>query len=192
MLSQLDNTSNSPVYGEYKCCWRGGLWCTFGGLWCRMWQFSIFIGNRRKHKTTDIWRCANEDQRVPDKRGCSCRTTTRSVRLAMQGCWCCACRSSSPVLHESYCRITSYIEQACKRAYHVNRYPSKSPMSNRGPRCYDKECRIKGSQAVKAGERIVTSEQRIEMLEKYRSYKQRKKRAYKNAVTYSNRTIVCK
>ena len=82
-------------------------WCTFSGLWCRMWQFSIFIGNRRKHKTTDIWRCANEDQCVPDKTGCSCRTITRSVRLARQGCWCCACRSSSPVLHESYCRITS-------------------------------------------------------------------------------------
>ena len=72
-----------------------------------MWQFSIFIGNRRKHKTTDIWRCANEDQCVPDKTGCSCRTITRGVRLARQGCWCCACRSSSPVLHESYCRITS-------------------------------------------------------------------------------------
>ena len=72
-----------------------------------MWHFSIFIGNRRKHKTTDIWRCANEDQCVPDKTGCSCRTITRGVRLARQGCWCCACRSSSPVLHESYCRITS-------------------------------------------------------------------------------------
>ena len=35
-----------------------------------MWQFSIFIGNRRKHKTTDIWRCAYEDQCVPDKTGC--------------------------------------------------------------------------------------------------------------------------
>ena len=73
-----------------------------------MWQFSIFIGNRRKHKTTDIWRYANEDQCVPDKTGCSCRKITRSVRLARQGCWCCACRSSSPVLHESYCRITSW------------------------------------------------------------------------------------
>ena len=72
-----------------------------------MWQFSIFIGNRRKHKTTDIWRRASEDQCVPDKTGCSCWTVTRSVRLARQGCWCCACRSSSPVLHESYCRITS-------------------------------------------------------------------------------------
>ena len=72
-----------------------------------MLQFSIFIGNRRKHKTTDIWRCANEDQCVPDKTGCSCRTITRSVRPARQGCWCCACRSSSPVLHESYSRITS-------------------------------------------------------------------------------------
>ena len=49
-----------------------------------MWQFSIFIGNRRKHKTTDIWRCANEDQCVPDKRGCSCQTITRSVR-GLQG-----------------------------------------------------------------------------------------------------------
>ena len=73
-----------------------------------MWQFSIFIGNRRKHKTTDIWRCANEDQCVPDKPGCSCRAITRGVRHARQGCWCCACRSSSPVLHESYCRITSF------------------------------------------------------------------------------------
>ena len=72
-----------------------------------MWQFSIFIGNRRKHKTADIWRCANEEQCVPDKTGCSCRTITRSIRLPRQGCWCCACRSSSPVLHESYCRITS-------------------------------------------------------------------------------------
>ena len=74
-----------------------------------MWQFSIFIGNRRKHKTADIWRCANEEQCVPDKTGCSCRTITRSIRLARQGCWCCACRSSSPVLHESYCRITSVL-----------------------------------------------------------------------------------
>ena len=69
---------------------------------------TIFIGNRCKHKTTDIWRCANEDQCVPGKTGCSCcRTTTRGVRLARQGCWCCACRSSSPMLHESYCQIPS-------------------------------------------------------------------------------------
>ena len=81
-----------------------------------MWQFSIFIGNRRKHKTTDIWRCANEDQCVPDKTGCSCWTITRSVRLARQGCWCCACRSSSLVLHESYCRITSmWLRTRCHR-----------------------------------------------------------------------------
>ena len=72
-----------------------------------MWQFSIFIGRRCKQKTTDIWRCANEDQCVPDKTGCSCRKTTRGVRLARQACWCCACRSSSSVLHESYCRIPS-------------------------------------------------------------------------------------
>ena len=32
-----------------------------------MLQFSIFIANRRKHKTTDIWRCANAGQCVPDK-----------------------------------------------------------------------------------------------------------------------------
>ena len=60
-------------------------------------------------KTTDIWRCANEDQCVPDKTGCSCPKTTRGVRLARQGCWCCACRSSSPVLQESYCRILSLV-----------------------------------------------------------------------------------
>ena len=47
-----------------------------------MWQFSIFIGNRCKQKTIDIWRCANEEQCVPDKTGCSCRTTTQGVRLA--------------------------------------------------------------------------------------------------------------
>ena len=45
----------------------------------------------------------------PWKTGCSWRTTTRGVRLARQGCWCCACRSNSPVLHESYCRIPSLI-----------------------------------------------------------------------------------
>ena len=57
VLSQLGNTSNPPVYRKYKCCWRGGLWCPCGGLWCRMWQFSIFIGNCCKQKSTDIWRC---------------------------------------------------------------------------------------------------------------------------------------
>ena len=73
---------------------------------------SLFIiGNRYKHKNSDIWRCVNEDQCVPDKTGCSYRTTTRGVRLARQGCWCCACRSSSPVLHESYCRIPSRLTQ---------------------------------------------------------------------------------
>ena len=41
------------------------------------------------------------------KTGSSCPKTTRGVRLARQGCWCCACRSSSPVLQESYCRILS-------------------------------------------------------------------------------------
>ena len=107
VLSQLGDTSNPPVYGEYKCCQRGSLWCPCGGLWCHMLQFSIFIGNRRKQKTTDIWRCANKEQCVPDKTGCSCRTTTQGVRLARQGCWCCACRSRSPVLHQSYCRIPS-------------------------------------------------------------------------------------
>ena len=34
-----------------------------------MWQFSIFIGSRCKQKTTDIWRCANEELCVPDKTG---------------------------------------------------------------------------------------------------------------------------
>ena len=62
VLFQLGNTSNPPVHGEYKCCYRGGLWCLCGGPWCHMWQFFIFIGNRCKHKTTDIWRCSNEDQ----------------------------------------------------------------------------------------------------------------------------------
>ena len=54
---------------------------------------------------------------------------------------------------------------------------------NKGPRWYDNECRIKRSQAVKAGERIITAAERDEMLEKcreYRACKQRKKRAYKN------------
>ena len=81
--------------------------------------------------------------------------------------------------------LNTYIKQACKRACHVTRYPSKSPKSIRGSRWYDKECRIKRSQAVKAGERIVTCEQRVEMLDKckeYRACKQRKKRAYKNAI----------
>ena len=81
--------------------------------------------------------------------------------------------------------LNTYIEQACKRACNVTRYPSKSLKSIRGPRWYDKECWIKRSQAVKAGERIVTSEQWVEMLDKckeYRACKQRKKRAYKNAV----------
>ena len=107
VLSQLDDTSNSPLYGEYKCCWRGGLWCPCGGLWCRMWKFSIFIGNRRKHKTTDIRRCANGDQCVPDKTSCFCRRRARIVRLARQGCWCCACQSGSPALHKSCYQIPS-------------------------------------------------------------------------------------
>ena len=42
VMSQLGNTSGPPVYSEYKC--------PCGGLWCRMWQFSIFIGNRHKQK----------------------------------------------------------------------------------------------------------------------------------------------
>ena len=92
-VSQSGNTNNPPVYGEYKCYLRGGLWCPCGGFWCRMWQVSIFIWNRWKRKITDIGRCAN-DQSVPDKTGCSCRTTTRGVRLARQGCWYCAFRSS--------------------------------------------------------------------------------------------------
>ena len=49
-----------------------------------MWQFSIFIANRCKHKTPDIWRCTSEDQCIPDKPGCFCRTTTRGVRLAIK------------------------------------------------------------------------------------------------------------
>ena len=57
---------------------------------------------------------APNDQCVPGKTGCSCRTTTRSVRLARQGCWCCACRSSSPLLHESNCRIPSKTHIPCK------------------------------------------------------------------------------
>ena len=80
--------------------------------------------------------------------------------------------------------LNTYIEQACKRACHVTRYPNKSPKSIRRTRWYDKKCRIKRSQAVKAGERIVTSEQRVEMLDTCKEYwacKQRKKRAYKNA-----------
>ena len=86
-----------------------------------MWQFSIFIGNRRKHKTTDIWRCANEDQCVLDKTGCSCWTTTRRVRFARHGCWCCACRSSSPMLHESNCRIPSKTHIPCKPLVAITR-----------------------------------------------------------------------
>ena len=31
-----------------------------------MWLFSIFIGNHSKHKITDIWRCTNGDQCVPE------------------------------------------------------------------------------------------------------------------------------
>ena len=38
--------------------------------------------------------------------------------------------------------LNTYIEQACKRACHVTRYPNKSPKSIRRPRWYDKECRI--------------------------------------------------
>ena len=81
--------------------------------------------------------------------------------------------------------LNTYIVQACKRACYVTRYHSESPKSIRGPRWYDKESRIKRSQAVKAGERIVTSEQRVEMLDKCKEYptcNKRKKRADKNAV----------
>ena len=74
VLSQLGNTSNSPVYREYKLLTSDGMWT----------------------KTC-----------VPDKAGCSCRITTQGVQLARQRFWCCACRSSSPVLHESYYRILS-------------------------------------------------------------------------------------
>ena len=101
-----------------------GVLLAASGVVCDSSLFSI--GNRRKHKTTDIWRCANEDQCVPDKTGCSCRTITRGVRLARQGCWCCACRSSSPVtrvvlpnnLLESLATLTlgsSKINQHCWR-----------------------------------------------------------------------------
>ena len=76
--------------------------------------------------------------------------------------------------------LNSYIEQACERVCPVS-FLSKG--QNKGPRWCDKECRIKRSQAVKAGERIKTAAERDEMLEKcreYRACKQRKKRAYKN------------
>ena len=58
----------------YKYPQSGCLWCPYGDLWCPMWQFSIFIGNCCKHKTTDIWPCTNEDQCVNDKLGRCCRT----------------------------------------------------------------------------------------------------------------------
>ena len=77
--------------------------------------------------------------------------------------------------------LNSYIEQACERVCPVNCYLSKG--QTKGLRWYDKECQIKRSQAVKAGERIMTTAEWVEMLEKCKEYqacKQRKKRAYKN------------
>ena len=49
---------------------------------------------------------------------------------------------------------------------------------------YDRECRSKRSQAIKAGERAVTNEELVKLKEKckeYRACKQRKKRAFKNS-----------
>ena len=69
----------SSLYREYKC--------PCGGLWCRMWQFYIFIGNRRQQKSIDIGRCVNEDSVSLIKQVALVGTTTRGVLLARQGCW---------------------------------------------------------------------------------------------------------
>ena len=78
--------------------------------------------------------------------------------------------------------VNSFLEQACRRTFPL--HISQRLRNNRKPCWYDKECRNKRSQAIKAGERVVTVEQKKYFKEKcneYRSCKQRKKRAFKNS-----------
>ena len=78
--------------------------------------------------------------------------------------------------------FNSYIEQACKRTCPVK--TTHGTRKARGPRWYDRECRNKRSQAIKAGERAATNEELTNLKEKcneYRACKQRKKRAFKNS-----------
>ena len=87
--------------------------------------------------------------------------------------------------------FNSYIEQACKRTCPVK--TTHGTRKARGPRWYDRECRNKRSQAIKAGERAVTNEELTNLKEKcneYRACKQRKKRAFffyqwnRNCISY--------
>ena len=107
VLSQLDNTSALQISGSKSVASVAapGVLVAASGVVCDSFLFSLEIAVSKKLLTSDG---AHEDQCIPDKPGCSYRTTTRGVRLARQSCWCCACRSSSYVSHESYCPISSW------------------------------------------------------------------------------------
>ena len=79
--------------------------------------------------------------------------------------------------------VNALVGQACERAC-TTKSNAFVKHKYKGPGWYDKECRLKRSQAVKAGERVVTDEQRIELenrCREYRSCKQRKKRNFKES-----------
>ena len=79
--------------------------------------------------------------------------------------------------------VNAFVGQACERAC-TTKSNAFVKHKYKGPGWYDKECRLKRSQAVKAGERVETDEQRIELenrCREYRSCKQRKKSNFKQS-----------
>ena len=109
--SQLADTSTTQFMGS-----KSFVSVADSGAICDSSLFSLEIPVSTK--IIDIWRHTNKNQCVPDKPGCSCRTTTRGFRLSRQGCWCWACRSNSPV---SYCRILSTRAPGVEFCYNQNR-----------------------------------------------------------------------
>ena len=77
-----------------------GVLLAASGVICDSSLFSLEIAVSTKPLTSDGARTKTSVSLIK-------QVALVGVRLARQGCWCCACRSSSPVLHESYCRITS-------------------------------------------------------------------------------------
>ena len=76
--------------------------------------------------------------------------------------------------------LTNYITQAADRLFERN--TSKPLTSKRGPGWYDNECRQLRSEAIKAGERVITDCDHRMLIEKSRAYKackQRKSREYR-------------
>ena len=85
-------------------------WRPLVSLWRPLVSYvAVLYFHWKSLKAQNYWHLTVRERRpvCPDTTGCFCRTTTRGVQLARQGCWCCACRSGSPELHESYCWIPS-------------------------------------------------------------------------------------